>query len=742
MDNDILHEFIIDSRENLDALDGELVALETNPDDVKHLAGIFRTVHTIKGTAGFFPFRKLEAIGHAAESLLSRTREGSLRFDTIRATALFATIDAMRQLVERIASCGEEGDADYSTLAEALSLLCDQDGTDAAVALLPSLRSAETPIAAPPPASAATTAALESAESPSGAVRPRTSRSEHPAAKTEPRSRLDAPAANARPKADARIRVDVQLLDSLMNLVGELVLIRNQLLQHANLGSDANLISSSQRLDLVTTELQAAVMKTRMQPIDSVWSRFPRVVRDLATNCGKRINLEMEGKSTELDRTIIEAIGDPLTHLVRNAIDHGIEGPTARRAVGKPEAGTIRLRAYHEGGRVSIEIDDDGAGINSDKVRAKAVEGGLITQEQARTMTVSESYGLIFLPSLSTAAAVTNISGRGVGMDVVKSNVERLGGSVDVDSRLGRGTTIRVRIPLTLAIIPALIVGCGGERFAIPQVNLEELVRLEAEEAKSAIERIDSVPLFRLRGNLLALADLREVLELAPDPEPRDTSIIVLQSDERQFGLLVDQIYDTEEIVVKPLSRELKRLSIYAGATIMGDGRVALILDVGGLGDRTGVAEAEGRPTSARTESGEFVTQRPEQLLVFRLGGDCRMALSIASVARLEEFRPDLVERVGRTPVVQYRNSILPLIYLNDIFCESISASAALQVVVHTHEGRDVGLVVEAIEDVVEHDVSSTLPGGRQGVIGSTVIQGRVTELLDPIAVRSLGGCL
>ncbi|HEX6242409.1 MAG TPA: chemotaxis protein CheW, partial [Polyangiales bacterium] len=535
----------------------------------------------------------------------------------------------------------------------------------------------------------------------------------------------------------------VRLLDKLMNLVGELVLARNQLLQHSNLSSDASLVSSCQRLNLITTELQEGVMKTRMQPIENVWSRFPRVVRDLAQMCGKQVKLEMEGKSTELDKTIIESISDPLTHLVRNSIDHGIELPDTRMFAGKPTMGTIKLRAFHEGGRVNIEIQDDGGGIDPERLKTKALEKGLITPERARAMSSHEAFNLIFMAGFSTAEKVTNISGRGVGMDVVKSNIERLGGSVDVDSRLGHGTTIRIRIPLTLAIIPALVVGTAGERFAIPQVNLVELVRFEAEQAKTAIERLGGVPVFRLRGNLLPIVDLGGILAMDGDDVPRDVNIVILQADDSQFGLLVDTIFDTEEIVVKPLGRELKGLNVYAGATIMGDGKVALILDVAGLADRSGVVGAGERRLAADAASLERLRQQEretEQLLLFRTGHSGRMAIPLRSVARLEEFPREKIERVGRDDVIQYRGEILPLVHVSELFGESRGDSPTLQVVVHSSAQGNIGLVVDGIEDVVEDTFNTTRRGGRAGVLGSAVIQGRVTELLDADAVRSMSG--
>lgn len=753
MSDDIIKEFLIESRENLDTLDRELVALEDDPRNAARLGSVFRTVHTIKGTAGFFQFTKLEKVTHAGENLLSKMRDGLVVLESVRTTALLAMVDAIRILLGNIEAREVEGDGEYGTLIEALTLVCN-DATLAQAAEV--LRGGKGgPAAAPaPPAPAAHAPAETNIAQPEpvkapvqAAAQAEPARAVQAAAEATPHVVAEAPeakpAGDERAVADTRIRVDVRLLDKLMNLVGELVLARNQLLQHSNASSDASLVSSCQRLNLITTELQEGVMKTRMQPIENVWSRFPRVVRDLSHLCGKPVKLEMEGKSTELDKTIIEAISDPLTHLVRNSIDHGIELPDTRAFAGKPAMGTIKLRAYHEGGRVNIEISDDGGGIDPERLKAKALERGLITPEHARSMTTHEAFSLIFMPGFSTAEKVTNISGRGVGMDVVKSNIERLGGSVDVDSRLGHGTTIRIRIPLTLAIIPALVIGTSGERFAIPQVNLVELVRFEAEQAKTAIERIHGVPVFRLRGNLLPIVELSGVLDVEIDPIPRDVNIVILQADECQFGLLVDTIFDTEEIVVKPLGRELKGLNVYAGATIMGDGRVALILDVAGLADRSGVRGVTDRKLAVEAGSLERLRAEEvptEQLLLFRMGAVGRMAIPLKTVARLEEFTRDKVERVGRDDVVQYRGEILPLVHISEMFGEPRGDGPTLQVVVHNSERGTVGLVVDGIEDVVEDVFQTKRRGGRAGVLGSAVIQGRVTELLDADAMRDMSG--
>src|SRR5579864_2794884 len=557
--------------------------------------------------------------------------------------------------------------------------------------------------------------------------------------------------------SDSTIRVDVGQLDRLMNRVGELVLLRKQIVQYTNSTEDSELLATSQRLNLLTTELQEGVMKTRMQPIGNIWSKFPRTVRDVALGCGKQVQIEMEGKETELDKTIIEAIKDPLTHLVRNSVDHGIESPAARQAAGKDPVGRLFLRAFHEGGQVNIEVTDDGAGLDYEKIRAKAVQKALIPSEQAARMSEREVNNLIFLPGFSTAEKVTNVSGRGVGMDVVKTNIEKIGGVVDVQSTKGQGTTVRMKIPLTLAIIPALIVTSAGDRYAIPQVSLLELVRLEGEQARKGIELVHGAPVHRLRGKLLPLVYLSRELKVQADtplPQSAENSasngksqvqeisgvnIVVLQADDRQFGLVVDEINDTEEIVVKPLSKQLKSINTFAGATIMGDGRVALILDALGLAQRAkvvselrdrAVSEKEEKQSASAAEAGQR-----NAVLLFQYGESGRMSVDLALVARLEEFSRDSVEVAADREVVQYRGQIMPLLRVSKVLeshhTQDASREESLQVVVYADRGHSVGLVVDRILDIVEEAFVMQRETRRAGVKGSAIIQKRVTDILD-----------
>jgi two-component system chemotaxis sensor kinase CheA len=760
-DNEIVKDFLVESYENLDRLDRDLVGLERNPEDKEALAGVFRTIHTIKGTCGFLAFNKLEKVAHAGENLLTLLRDGRLALNPEITTALLGMVDAVRQMLKVIETSGHDGEVDYPELRETLKRLQTTaapapSASSAPVNIVPvnvvPANKAEKTIAAALAETPAETAALKS-PSPASSLPP----SEIPSPPAPDPTAPAAPTANKAAPTDSEgrpreassetIRVGVNVLDKMMTLVGELVLARNQLLQTSSTMKDTGLQAVSQRMNLIATELQEAVMKTRMQPIGNIWNQFPRTVRDVALGCGKQVRVEMEGKETELDKTIIEAIKDPLTHLVRNSVDHGIELPADRAQAGKDPSGRLILRAFHEGGQVNIEISDDGAGLNLDRIRRKAVERALITAEQAARMPEREVFNLIFLPGFSTAEKVTNVSGRGVGMDVVKTNVERIGGTVDIQSTPGRGTTVRVKIPLTLAIIPALVVTCAGDRYAIPQVSLLELVRIEADKVSTGIELVHGAPVHRLRGRLLPLVYLSRELKLANDPaSPGEAAagaavnIVVLQADGRQFGLVVDQINDTEEIVVKTVKT-------FAGSSIMGDGRVALILDVLGLAQRANVVtETRDRQLTEKAQQAGSTAENKRTFLLFAGLGDSRMAIPLSSLARLEEFPVTQVEMSGSQWVTQYRGQILPLIRLNVVMEERrnrlralqvppAADSGPIQVLVLQQEGRLFGLVVDQILDIVEDRADVQSAATRPNVLYSVVIGERITELLDIPAI-------
>lgn len=722
----IINEFIIESYENLDQLDQDLVGLEQNPGEVSILSSIFRTIHTIKGTCGFIGFSKLESVAHVGENLLSKLRDGELVLNPAITSALLAMVDAIRQMLSCIEENQNEGDVDYSELIGTLTNLLKSDSAETAPVPVESSPQVETSEEVVP---------VEQAEEtpPAQVIVPEAKKEETPAKSAEPSGGVE-----KKSMADTNIRVDVTLLDQLMNLVGELVLARNQILQFGDQGQDPVFAATTQHLNLVTTELQEGVMKTRMQPIGNVWNKFPRVVRDLATSCGKKIRLEMEGKETELDKTLIEAIKDPLTHIVRNSADHGIESPEDRIAAGKPEEGMLKLRAFHEGGQVNIEIIDDGGGIDPAKIKQKALEKNVITQEQAARMSDRELVNLVFAAGFSTAAKVTNVSGRGVGMDVVKTNIEKIGGTVDIQSKYKEGTTLKIKIPLTLAIIPALTVMTGGDRYAIPQVNLLELVLLEGEQAKSSVEFIQGAPVYRLRGHLLPLIYLNEELKVDKMEDNDKINIVVLQADERQFGLVVEGVRDTEEIVVKPLSQQLKGIPAFSGSTIMGDGKVALILDVMGLAQSARVVtQSRERQRLDASDKGDGKSSDKQTLLIFGIGENGRMAIPLSMVARLEEFKRTDIEKSGKQDVVQYRGEIMPLICLSKILLGDASSDdkETLQAIVYTQNGRSVALVADKILDIVEESITVERSSNRKGTLGTVVVQGMITDLLDAEAI-------
>jgi two-component system chemotaxis sensor kinase CheA len=772
--DEVVKEFLVESYENLDRLDRDFVALETDPTAADRIDSIFRTIHTIKGTCGFLGFTKLESVAHVGENLLCKLRDRQLMIDSEITTGLLRLVDSVREILGFIETTQSEGDGNYSAVVANLRELNERPAKPSATApavepkvavkapavpeeveqspvaeLLPASVPTPTPVSKPPALAAPVVRNVpemkESTE--------RTSENEHE------HSAESAGGSEARPAKDAvagamaanAIRVDVSLLDKLMNLVGELVLARNQVLQYTAAQQDTGFANTTQRLNLITSELQENVMKTRMQQIGGLWNKFPRIVRDLSQSCHKKIRIEMEGRETELDKTILEAIKDPLTHIIRNSVDHGVETPEARVAKGKPEEGCLFMRAFHEGGQVNIEIRDDGNGIDADRVKRKALEKGLITADQAGRMSEREAQALIFLPGFSTAEKITNVSGRGVGMDVVKTNVEKIGGTVDVQSKLGEGTTLRIKIPLTLAIIPALVVTSAGQRFVIPQASLLELVRLEANDAK--IETIRGTPLYRLRGRLLPLVYLGRILKIQPaetaNPDgPRSENLVVLRAGERQFGLVVDQVNDTEEIVVKPLGKQLKGINAFSGATIMGDGRVALILDVVGLAQKANImSQAGNQGVKQAASSARVLTTDHQTLLLFMLRGGRRMAIPLEFVSRLEEFQKTAIEVANRQPVVQYRGQIMPLINLAQILEDqtqtarkprtkgTTSEEQTVQVLVISHEDRNIGLRVHRILDVVEEQVQMQSAGRRPGVRGTAVIREKVTEFIDLDAV-------
>lgn len=728
---EILNDFLVECSEGLGQLDQEFVKLEKDPGNADLLRSAFRVIHTIKGTCGFLGLTKLENVAHAAENVLSRMREGKMPVTPGTITVLLEAVDAIKEILASIESTSKEPEKNYNAIRENLDALLSLASENQVL----QIKSGQTPAADQPVAGqAASLTAPESKEPVEGRAEGDTAGAGVPSAET--RGPGLSSENQVRLPAESSIRVDISLLDNLMNLVGELVLARNQLLQRVRQRDDAIDNATAQRMNLVTTELQDTVMKTRLQPIRNVWDKFPRVVRDLARTGNKEVELVMEGAETELDRTLLEAIKDPLTHIVRNAVDHGFEAPEARKAKGKPAKGVLFLKAFHEGGQINIEITDDGAGIDVEKVKRKAAEKGLLSADAVSRLSERDAIALVFLPGLSTAEKVTNVSGRGVGMDVVRTNIEKIGGTVEISSRVGQGTTLWIKIPLTLAIIPALMVKGGGELFAIPQASLLELVRVD-EDSAGRIEMIHEAEFYRLRGTLLPLLRLKHVLRISGEKKSGGgENIVVLATGKQSFGLVVDEVIDSQEIVVKPLGRQLKWLSVFAGATILGDGKVALILDVTGIAKKGGLVQSgvEDRDLQGQEDLSESAEGERQSLLVFNVSGHNRFTIPLSLVARLEEFDPARIEKTVGGEVVQYREGLLPLISLAGLLGETPAprTDGTVPVVVFSDDQKSVGLIVGQILDIVDERIKiHRAANGKAGVSGSVVIQGKTVDLLD-----------
>ncbi len=531
--------------------------------------------------------------------------------------------------------------------------------------------------------------------------------------------------------ANQSIRVSVDLLENLMTMVSELVLTRNQLLQMVRSLDNSEFTVPLQRLSHVTTELQEGVMKTRMQPIGNAWAKLPRIVRDLTVELGKKIDLQMHGAETELDRQVLEMIKDPLTHMVRNAADHGIEMPGDRLQAGKPESGRITLNAFHEGGHIVIEIRDDGRGLNTRRIRQKAIEDGLATEAELDAMSAQQLHMFVFKPGFSTAQAVTSVSGRGVGMDVVKTNIEKIGGTVELKSDEGKGAAFTIKIPLTLAIVSALIVESAAERYAIPQTSVVELVRVSG-NSEMKIEQINDTAVLRLRNRLLPLVFLDQALGLVPATDDIDTQsekfIVVSLVGSYQFGIVVDRVFDTEEIVVKPVAPILRDIPMFSGNTILGDGSVIMILDPNGIASASSAA-AVTEATVVAEETHHARSNERTALLVFTAGGQEPRAVPLSLVARLEEIDVGQIESADGRHVVQYRGKLMPLVAMRESF--RMQTEGRQPILVFSDQDSTLGLMVDEIVDIVESELNIELRSTDQGVLGSAVIAGQATEIID-----------
>jgi len=779
-------EFFGECDEILQGVSSDLRIIEKGVPESNVVDALYRNMHTLKGSAYLFGLNEIGDVAHAMETVLEPLRRNPKAVTPDFLDSLYRTIDLIEKIIDarrngKDSSFRAEIDlllprlieiASYEFSGSAEPIRDDVPPREVPSELEIELRAAQDKIVriqpeskvaaqASAPAPASSPAPSKIKEVPKNSekksmhlVTPENSGSN--IQKIEP-DNSGSPAAVAAGGPDQTIRVPVDLLDKLMNLVGELVLVRNQVLQYASGTEDLEFVNMSQSLDVVTSDLQGEVMKTRMQPIGSVLNKFHRVIRDISRDLGKNIELVLEGVETELDKTLLEAIKDPLTHIVRNSCDHGLEDAATRIASGKDETGTLTIRSFHEGGQVVVEIQDDGKGLNREKIVEKAIEKGLVSADAAENISDREAYAMIFNPGFSTAEKVSAVSGRGVGLDVVKTNIEKIGGTVDIQSSPGKGTITQLKIPLTLAIVPAMVVRIGNEKFAIPQVKLVELVRVENTEGSSSkIELLQGNPIFRLRGDLLPLVSLGDVLKTNDSGkkfyEQETVNIVVLKAEGEQFGLIVDEILDTADIVVKPLSQFLKMLNTFSGATIMGDGSVALILDVAGIAQQADL-NIEAKETKKAGEGAKNTLCREDSdFLFFELGTTSKYGIPLCLVHRLEEFKKSVIEYSGEQRVVRYRDTILPIISLASFLgFENIESEAdlkeqeklrnagveeAVPVIVVQKRGRNFGIEVKAIIDVssvtVEIDDSVR---DHVGILGNVIHEDEVVVVVDVLGV-------
>ncbi|MGO1117893.1 hybrid sensor histidine kinase/response regulator [Rhodovibrionaceae bacterium A322] len=765
--DDLLNEFLTETNEGLGTLDLELVKLEQNPNDPDLLSNIFRLMHTIKGTCGFLGLPRLESVAHAGENILGKVRDGDLVITADTVSIILECLDCIRDILATLEQTEQEPEGDDADLIARLNAVANGEdgGAPADAGELDMAAAMQIEEAAPAASGGADLTLVQGGDSQEAEL-------DMAAAMAEPAEEIMTPAEAAmaaaddvepevvieapkpvvqEPKAAApkaqgaagedsqnrqsavanqSIRVNVELLENLMTMVSELVLTRNQLLQILRSHQESEFGAPLQRLNHVVSELQEGVMKTRMQPIGNAWAKLPRIIRDLSLELGKKIELVMKGAETELDRQVLELIKDPLTHMVRNSADHGLEMPEERKAVGKPELGTVHLNAFHEGGHIIIEIRDDGKGLDVERIKAKAIANGLATESELEALSEQQIQQFIFKAGFSTAEQVTAVSGRGVGMDVVRTNIEKIGGTVELNSQKGVGSTFTIKIPLTLAIVSALIVECCEERFAIPQLSVVELVRASA-NSEHNIERINDTPVLRLRNRLLPLIHLRDLLQLDESGGGIGTEhfIVVAQVGTYTFGIIVDRVFDTEEIVVKPVAPILRNISLFSGNTILGDGSVVMILDPNGIASETGeIAVSEGAFDEDVDQKAVYGEEQVA-MLVFRSGDTSPKAVPLALVARLEEVELNSIEYSSGQAVVQYRGQLMPLVGMSGD--QKLEGEGRQQVVVFADRERHMGLVVDEIVDIVEDNLDIELAGSREGFIGSAVIGGKATDIID-----------
>jgi two-component system chemotaxis sensor kinase CheA len=719
--DDLLREFVTETNESLDVVDVELVRFEQEPNNAKILDNVFRLVHTIKGTCGFLGLPRLETLAHAAEALMGRFRDGApVSADAVG--LILETIDRIKQILESLSREQREPEGSDTDLVAALSGMAEkllaeprQEAAQRTVGRLVD-QVLERPL-------------MPGEDSLDDLERAfRATPVDPPKLKQRPPAEdpVSEPADNGKPGSQS-IRVSVDTLERLMTMVSELVLTRNQLLEIVRRHEDSEFKTPLQRLSNVTAELQDGVMKTRMQPIGNAWQKLPRIVRDLSLELGKQIDLEMQGADTELDRQVLDLIKDPLTHMIRNSADHGLESPAERRAAGKPERGRIRLSAWHEGGFIIIQVSDDGRGLHSERIKAKALAQGLATEAELASLSEAQLHKFIFVAGFSTASEVTSISGRGVGMDVVRTNIDQIGGTIDVRSVPGVGVSFTVKIPLTLAIVSALIVQAGGSRFAIPQLAVLELVRAR-NGGEHRIERLGDTAVLRLRDKLMPLTRLDALLGMQTEKPIDRGFVVVMQVGSQRLAVVVDAVFHTEEIVVKPMSNKLRHIQMFCGNTILGDGSVIMILDPNGIARALGTtAAAQLREEAAPSQAAETAGTTP--LLLFRAGSPHPKAVPLALVTRLEEIDARKIELSNGRHMIQYRGHLMPLVSMDENV--RVRSEGAQPLLVFSDGGRSMGIVVDQIIDIIDDTLDIEVTGVTPGVIGSAVVNGQATEIVD-----------
>lgn len=750
--DELIVEFLTETNESLDELDVDLVNLEQNPNDKDLLGKIFRLKHTIKGTCGFLGLPRLEKVAHHAENVLGRFRDGDLKVTPDYVTLIFESIDRIKLIVRGLEETGSEPEGDDSELIAKLDAVYEGRDVDAAA---PDASSAEEPAAESAGGgypgevagnvSKAELDALEAAFH--SAPGPEDMAAAPPPPPPPPPAAAEEVNADKGPvSAPQSLRVSVDVLENLMTMVSELVLTRNQLMQIQRAQGENEFATPLQRLNLVVSDLQEGVMKTRMQPIGNAWSKLPRIIRDLSIELGKKIDLEMRGQDTELDRQVLELIKDPLTHMVRNSGDHGIEDPAIRKAAGKNETGKILLNAFHEGGHIIIQISDDGKGLSLEKIKAKALQNGLATAAELEEMSPQQINQFIFKAGFSTAEKVTSVSGRGVGMDVVRTNIEKIGGSIELKSEEGRGSTFTIKIPLTLAIVSALIVESGKEKFAIPQLSVRELV-MASTKGDNRIETINGTHVFRLRDSLLPLVSLSELLKLDPEPalsadeddilnaedlqnvQPSNRYIVVSQVGTFDFGIIVDRVFDTEEIVVKPVASILRHIDLFSGNTILGDGSVIMILDPNGIAKHAGEMDSASKVDMAEVQKVYETGHEKTSILLFAAGDRTPKAVPLALVSRLENIDIANIEHSNGKMLIQYRGQLMPLVPFDHSV--QVGTEGEKPVLVFSDRGNSMGVIVDEIIDIREEHVNVEHSGNQGSIIGSAIIDGKATDVAD-----------